>query len=292
MSAALRWTLCLALLGCKRSPAPAPASAPADGDTARAATAPAETLGAAFAGVYRVVPVTQPGRVEGRVRWDGPRPALDPLTVGPGGNPSHCGASQPWPALSVSEGGGVRFAVVALDVSEGAAPTAREVLVNQEHCRYDPHVVALAVGDALTFGNADRGLLHNVHAYYGYDGDDNWFNAASPHGVPIVRRVLRPGVHRLLCDAGHTWMLGYVLAFRHPYFAVTDGEGAFAMEGVPPGTHRVHFWHEGWVASGREGNGRPIMGPAVEAVGRVEVPAGGRGAVRFVLSAAGARQEP
>lgn len=280
--------LVVALAGCHRREPRPPGAMTRDAP----GQARPEGPGPAFEGVYRVVPVEHPGRVRGRVRWEGTRPALDPLAVGPGGNPDHCGTSQPWPALSVSAGGGVRFAVVSVDVTAGAAPTAREVFVNQEHCRYDPHVVALAVGDSLRFGNSDPGLLHNVHAYYGYDGDDNWFNAASPHGVPIVRRVLRPGVHRLLCDAGHTWMLGYVLAFRHPYFAVTDAEGGFVIEGVPAGTHRVALWHEGWTAVGREGNGRPQMGPPVEAAGRVVVPLGLEGTADFVLSPAGARQAP
>ena len=30
----------------------------------------------------------------------------------------------------------------------------------------------------------------------------------------------------------------------HPYYAVTDATGSFAMENVPAGTYQVKIWHE------------------------------------------------
>jgi len=54
----------------------------------------------------------------------------------------------------------------------------------------------------------------------------------------------RPGLMKLQCDAGHTWMNGWIYVFDHPFFAVTDDEGAFAIRDVPPGTYTLELWHE------------------------------------------------
>ena len=49
---------------------------------------------------------------------------------------------------------------------------------------------------------------------------------------------------RLQCDAGHTWMNGWIYVFDHPYYAVTDEAGTFTIKDVPAGEHTLELWHE------------------------------------------------
>jgi hypothetical protein len=35
-----------------------------------------------------------------------------------------------------------------------------------------------------------------------------------------------------------------MLAFDHPYFDVTDREGAFNLDSIPPGRYQLVAWHE------------------------------------------------
>jgi len=35
----------------------------------------------------------------------------------------------------------------------------------------------------------------------------------------------------------------WVAVLDTPYFAVTDANGSFSMDSVPPGTHTVRVWH-------------------------------------------------
>jgi hypothetical protein len=42
----------------------------------------------------------------------------------------------------------------------------------------------------------------------------------------------------------HPWLRGFVWAFEHPYFAVTDATGSFEIPNAPAGTWRLVVWHE------------------------------------------------
>jgi Carboxypeptidase regulatory-like domain len=39
-------------------------------------------------------------------------------------------------------------------------------------------------------------------------------------------------------------MSAFILVFAHRYFAVTDDEGRFRLENVPPGTYNLMAWNE------------------------------------------------
>jgi hypothetical protein len=54
-------------------------------------------------------------------------------------------------------------------------------------------------------------------------------------------------------------MVAYVHAFNHPYHAVTDTTGAYAIADVPPGEYELTMWHEGWTRRDRTGDPRPAF---------------------------------
>ena len=45
------------------------------------------------------------------------------------------------------------------------------------------------------------------------------------------------------CDV-HKWMASYVGVLDHPFFAVTDSDGRFSIEGLLEGDYVVEAWHE------------------------------------------------
>jgi hypothetical protein len=53
----------------------------------------------------------------------------------------------------------------------------------------------------------------------------------------------KPEIVKVTCDV-HSWMLGWVAVFSHPYFAVTDAAGLATIEQVPAGSHTIELWHE------------------------------------------------
>jgi hypothetical protein len=50
--------------------------------------------------------------------------------------------------------------------------------------------------------------------------------------------------YRIGCSV-HPWMTAWVNVFPHPYFAVTDVNGAYAIPGpLPDGRYTITLWHE------------------------------------------------
>ncbi|MBE2251015.1 MAG: carboxypeptidase regulatory-like domain-containing protein [Myxococcus sp.] len=133
--------------------------------------------------------------------------------------------------------------VVWLTGVKGAAgPATPRSLVNAD-CRFEPHVQAVTVGDELKVVNRDP-LLHNTHPVYLGD-QSTMFNIALPEqGQEVKKKVKKPGVLKVQCDAGHVWMRAFVHVFDHRFHAVTGADGAFAIADVPPGKYTLNAWHE------------------------------------------------
>ncbi len=135
-----------------------------------------------------------------------------------------------------------RRSVVYLDPAPRAAFDARE----EPHARLDqrdetfvPHVLAIVAGTTVDFPNNDR-TYHNVFSLSKTRSFDLGRYAAG-HSKSI--RFDRPGIVRVFCDI-HSHMSAFILVFAHRYFAVTDDDGRYTIDNVPPGTYTVVAWNE------------------------------------------------
>ena len=59
----------------------------------------------------------------------------------------------------------------------------------------------------------------------------------------LPTKLTRPGLVRLQCDAGHSWMNAWLYVFEHPYFAVTGADGKSRSKTSRPATTQS-IWHE------------------------------------------------
>jgi hypothetical protein len=181
------------------------------------------------------------GTIEGIVRLAGPAPAVAPRPIAR--DAKVCGREAPAESVVVDSAGALANVVVFVKDGRfpGAPPPVADAALDQRQCRYVPHVQALTVGTPLAVMNNDP-ILHNVH---GNDSSSTVFNVAMPikgQRLPVALR--KPGLVRLQCDAGHSWMNAWIYVFDHPYYAVTDASGAFVIKDVPAGDHVLELWHE------------------------------------------------
>lgn len=108
-----------------------------------------------------------------------------------------------------------------------------------------PHVIAIQVGTTVDFPNNDR-TYHNAFSLSRVKSFDLGRYAA---GRSKSVTFDRPGIVRVFCDI-HSHMNAWIV-FAHPFFAVTDADGRFRIEGIPPGTYTVAIWNEAATAESR-----------------------------------------
>ncbi len=195
---------------------------------------------AAMAAAYEVETVVDGGSIAGVVRYAGTPPPrrAHPVTR----DTAACGTA---PKLAndlvVGADGGLRYAVLWLDdIARGKPFLAAPVVLDQRGCEYAPHVVLLPAGAPLEIRNPD-GVLHNVHTTSALNQP---INRAQPKAKTVMSERFRtPEIIALACDV-HPWMRAWLVVEAHPYYAVSDAAGRFALPDVPPGEYTLRVWHE------------------------------------------------
>ena len=192
-------------------------------------SAPASSLGSpSFGG----------GTIRGTIRFVGTPPERRMIDLGESclGGPSFYQEE----TVVVSGGGGLRDVIVHLkDAPASSGRDQPRVTVDQTGCAYTPHVVAVQQGQGLRIASND-GVFHNVRWNAGVNPGGNLnFKVGDAAQVQFFER---PDFIRLQCDV-HPWMQGYVGVLASPFFGVSDSEGRFTIDRVPPGTYTLATWH-------------------------------------------------
>jgi plastocyanin len=130
--------------------------------------------------------------------------------------------------------------------------------------QFAPHVRVVPQGTRIEFTNQDP-FSHNVFskaAQGPFDTD------VFGRGKKKSATVKEPGIYPLYCNV-HPRMTAFVIAVNTPYYAQAGGDGRFTIGNVPPGTYKLHVWHE----------------RAAEQTATVTVGAGGLGGLKYQLDA-------
>ena len=136
-----------------------------------------------------------------------------------------------------------RRAIVYLETAPRGAFEDREpqrARMDQRNETFLPNVLPITVGSVVDFPNNDS-TYHNVFSLSRVKRFDLGRYA---QGRSKWVRFDRPGIVRVFCDI-HSHMSAFIIVFNHRYFATTDDEGRYRIDGIPPGTYSVAAWHDG-----------------------------------------------
>ena len=221
---------------------------------------------------YEVKEIAGGGTVQGTVTLSGavPDPKAYNLVIFP--DPEYCGRisnGNGWRLLRdflVNEQGEVRNVVVLLEgVTEGKPFSLSVPRVEARDCRFLPFTTVVRSGHGIEVVNMDP-VMHDIQAYETSTamGTRVLFNsplsfnrrhhrgdlhATHDHrpGESLVRQFQLSKKRRtFVMQCGfHAYMQSWAIAVDNPYYVLTDENGRFSLEDVPPGTYDLRAWHPG-----------------------------------------------
>lgn len=129
-------------------------------------------------------------------------------------------------------------AVVFLEGLGDPAPATRfDVTISDK--AFAPHVLVVPVGSTIAFPNHDP-FDHNVFSVSeGNSFDLGLYGRGEGKSVTLQH----PGLVRVFCNV-HPRMVALVLVMGTHHYAQPGADGSFTINGVGPGSYRLHVWHE------------------------------------------------
>lgn len=186
------------------------------------------------------------GTITGTVTYEGKVPNLKPIAMD--ADPS-CAKKHttPQPSDVLVLGDGNTMANILVRVVGGLPagktwPAPKEpAVLDQNGCRYEPHVLGIQIGQPFRILNSD-GILHNVHSLPKVNKP---FNMAMPANRKETTTSFEKAenVFQVKCDV-HPWMSAYIAVTTNPFHAVTKKDGKFSIANLDPGTYEIEAWHE------------------------------------------------
>ena len=117
------------------------------------------------------------------------------------------------------------------------APQVRQVI--QKDMMFSPLLLPVRVGTKVEFPNLDD-MHHDVFSYSAPKRFD--LGRYRSNETPTPSQIFdKPGLVTLRCDI-HEHMRGLILVVNTPHFVVTDVEGRFQLNDLPPGSYTLKIW--------------------------------------------------
>jgi hypothetical protein len=186
---------------------------------------------------------TTVGKVTGKISFDGPKP--QPKRIVMDQDPA-CEQKHHGPVFA--EDGAVNdngtLPNVFVYVKAGAekyifAPPADPVVLNQDGCMYQPHVLGLMARQTLKIVSSDD-TTHNIHPMP--QNNREWNMSQTPGAVPLEQKFVNPEIMIPVKCNQHPWMRAWIGVTSNPFVAVTGNDGTFTLKGLPPGDYVIEAW--------------------------------------------------
>jgi plastocyanin len=195
--------------------------------------------GGARATAYEAVEIDEAGAVRGTVQseHDG---RTDTFAVEE--DTKTCGDAIEIQTIEIGKDRGLAGAVVFLEDIDSGAAIDKTVhhLLRIERCVFEPAVISMSATQTVDIENGDA-TMHSVRG--SSDGKQVFSTHLPMKNMTIDKRLRQPGLISVDGGTDRPWMRAWIQVLPHPYHAVTDDDGRFVIEQIPPGTYRLTAWH-------------------------------------------------
>jgi plastocyanin len=182
------------------------------------------------------------GSVSGTIHFEGKAPT--PIVIDMAQDPA-CGEASKTPNMTeqyvVHDG---RLANVFVYIKDGLGnriymPTKTPMVLDQKGCRYVPHVIGAMVGQPVEFRNSDR-TMHNIHIVAAGSNENIGFDISQPPMAGTEQHIFHnAGLMIPVRCNNHPWMEAFLNVVKNPFFAVSNTDGTYEIQGLPPGTYTL-----------------------------------------------------
>jgi plastocyanin len=178
----------------------------------------------------------QRGAIAGLVRFNGTVPPTQKIITSDGAVLMHNDL------VVDPKSKGLRWVAAYLQDAKPQTPVKKPkmVAIDQKDMVFMPRVVGVQDGQTVRFDNND---LSNHAVQATSSQSENTFNVLTPMGQPFDFEFKAQKAPVQIGCPIHAWMRAWIYVMPHPWVAVSDAQGRFQLDDVPPGTYKLRLAH-------------------------------------------------
>ena len=201
---------------------------------------------------YTIVSVNNGGKLRGKVTLTGPIPKVRSFHMIHAPNIEYCGRMSDGKGhrllydFTVSDKGGLKDTVIAIQGLQKGKPFHPQIqTLNISLCHSEKYVIGVRNSEDILIQNTDP-IRHEIATYEIGESLANQITnkPVDPKTSQVRSAYVRKGVDQFLMKCNlHPFLQTRAFLVDNPYYTVTDKDGNFSIEDIPPGTYDVVAWH-------------------------------------------------
>jgi tetratricopeptide (TPR) repeat protein len=201
---------------------------------------------------YKISSVDQGGTLTGRVNLVGLVPKARAFHLIHAPNIEFCSRMSDGKGhrilydFTVSKKGGLQDTVIAIQGIKKGKPFPRKMqTLSLKLCHANKYVIGIKNGEDILIENTDP-IKHEIATYeiYGAHRNQTSNKSVLPVNSQVRSAFIKPDAPEFILKCNlHPFLQtrGYIV--DNPYFVISDAEGNFNIDNIPPGTYEVTAWH-------------------------------------------------
>lgn len=201
---------------------------------------------------YKVMTVDNGGTLKGRVTLIGEVPRARSFHLVHAPNIEFCSRISDGKGhrllfdFTVSENRGLKDTIISLtDVKKGKPFPQKMQTFRIDRCRANNYIIGIKNSENFLIENTDP-IQHEVATYEVRNiySDQTSNRPVIPKSSQVRAAFVRDDAEELIIKCNlHPFLQTHAYLVENPYYTVTDSNGNFSIEDIPPGNYEVVAWH-------------------------------------------------